>query len=204
MCGATDSLHAVGSCIRMLPALPFTQARGAAGPASCARIMQGLRHGGPYIATTGARMQRCSLERWSLHPPPAQVNETWSFYSMFDTRHAELGSWFKDHTPIDSRVAISTHGGHWRPEMSLAGRAVMTSYAGCVLMLAHACMLHEVLVVHGKGARACLALGGRVRVLLAPHHTLQASSRSKEGVGGRLHLCRPPYHAAGGESCCIT
>ena len=63
----------------------------------------------------------------------AQVNETQSFYTMFDTRHAELGSWFRDHTPIDARVAISTHGGHWRPEMSLAGRAVMTSYAGCVL-----------------------------------------------------------------------
>ena len=62
-----------------------------------------------------------------------QVNDTQPFYTMFATRHAELGSWFRDHTPIDARVAISTHGGHWRPEMSLAGRAVMTSYAGCVL-----------------------------------------------------------------------
>ncbi len=61
-----------------------------------------------------------------------QINETMSFYPMFESRHAELGMWYRTNTPVDARVAISTHGGHWRPEMSLAGRAVQTSYAGCV------------------------------------------------------------------------
>ena len=40
--------------------------------------------------------------------------------------------WFREHTPIDARVAISTHGTHFRPEMALAGRGIMTSYVGYV------------------------------------------------------------------------
>ena len=52
---------------------------------------------------------------------------------MYDGSLAEQGMWFREHTPIDVRVAISTHGRAFRPEMALAGRGVMTSYVGYVV-----------------------------------------------------------------------
>jgi hypothetical protein len=61
-----------------------------------------------------------------------QINETLSQDAMFDVIQAEEGMWFREHTPIDARVAISTHGTHFRPEMALAGRGIMTSYVGWV------------------------------------------------------------------------
>ncbi len=67
-----------------------------------------------------------------------QYNETMSFDRMFDVVDAELGRWMIDNTPIDARIAISTHGSHFRPEMALAGRSIMTSYVGCVAGVAMA------------------------------------------------------------------
>ncbi len=83
-----------------------------------------------WLVVLGAWAARAHVRMFVSSCLSLQYNETLSFDSMFDIMHVEEAEWIKANTPIDARIAISTHGSHFRPEMSLAGRNVMTSYVG--------------------------------------------------------------------------